>query len=146
MSEHDPRHGALLRRWGAFVARHARTVLVAWLLLIVTGFAVALGAVGTPSLFDRLDSGEIVVDGENQQGRVLLAEGGGSGFEHGARGLLVSGERRSAARGWAPDLQAPGRFGESRRACRVEARASRPGVAAMAVLSLSTFQKFLKML
>ena len=80
MSEHDPRHGALLRRWGAFVARHARTVLVAWLLLIVTGFAVALGAVGTSSLFDRLDSGEIVVDGENQQGRDLLAEGGGSGF------------------------------------------------------------------
>ncbi len=32
------------------------------------------------SLFDRLDSGEIVVDGENQQGRDLLAEGGGSGF------------------------------------------------------------------
>ena len=80
MTEHDPRHGALLRRWGAFVARHARAVVVAWLVLIVTGFAVALGAVGTPSLFDRLDSGEIVVDGENQQGRDLLAEGGGSGF------------------------------------------------------------------
>ena len=40
----------------------------------------ALGVVGTPSLFDRLDSGEIVVAGENQDGRDLLAEGGGSGF------------------------------------------------------------------
>ena len=40
----------------------------------------ALGAFGTPSLFDRLDSGEIVVDGENQAGRDLLATGGGSGF------------------------------------------------------------------
>ena len=43
-------------------------------------FAVALGATGTPSLFSRLDSGEIVVAGENQEGRDLLAEGGGSGF------------------------------------------------------------------
>ena len=80
MSEHDPRHGALLRRWGAVVARRARTVVVVWAVLIVGGFAVALGALGTPSLFDRLDSGEIVVDGENQAGRDLLATGGGSGF------------------------------------------------------------------
>ena len=80
MSEHDPRHGALLRRWGAVVARRARTVVVVWAVLIVGGFAVALGALGTPSLFDRLDSGEIVVDGENQSGRDLLAAGGGSGF------------------------------------------------------------------
>jgi RND superfamily putative drug exporter len=80
MSEHDPRHGALLRRWGAVVARRARTVVVVWAVLIVGGFAVALGALGTPSLFDRLDSGEIVVDGENQTGRDLLATGGGSGF------------------------------------------------------------------
>ncbi|HET6968785.1 MAG TPA: MMPL family transporter [Ornithinibacter sp.] len=80
MTSHDPRHGALLRRWGRVVARHARAVVVGWVVLIVAGFAVALGAVGTPSLFDRLDSGEIVVAGENQDGRDLLAEGGGSGF------------------------------------------------------------------
>ena len=36
--------------------------------------------VGTPSLFDRLDSGEITVDGENQRGRELLAQGGATGF------------------------------------------------------------------
>ena len=35
-------------------------------------------ATGTPSLFSRLDSGEIVVAGENQDGRDLLAEGGGT--------------------------------------------------------------------
>lgn len=80
MTSHDPRHGALLRRWGRVVARHARAVVVGWVVFIVAGFAVALGAVGTPSLFDRLDSGEIVVAGENQDGRDLLAEGGGSGF------------------------------------------------------------------
>ncbi|GAA4401983.1 MMPL family transporter [Fodinibacter luteus] len=80
MTTPDPRHGALLRRWGRLVARRARAVVVGWLVFIVAGFAVALGALGTPSLFDRLDSGEIVVDGENQQGRDLLAEGGGSGF------------------------------------------------------------------
>ena len=80
MTEHDPRHGALLRRWGSLVARRARTVVVSWVVLVVAGFGVALGALGTPSLFDRLDSGEIVVDGENQQGRDLLATGGGSGF------------------------------------------------------------------
>ncbi len=80
MSAHDPRHGALLRRWGAVVARRARTVVIVWAVLVIAGFGVALGAFGTPSLFDRLDSGEIVVDGENQAGRDLLATGGGSGF------------------------------------------------------------------
>ncbi|HYN67474.1 MAG TPA: MMPL family transporter [Ornithinibacter sp.] len=80
MTSHDPRHGALLRRWGRLVARHARAVVVGWVVFIVAGFAVALGAVGTPSLFDRLDSGEIVVAGENQDGRDLLTQGGGSGF------------------------------------------------------------------
>ncbi len=80
MTSPGPRSGALLRRWGALVAHRARIVVLFWILFIVTGFAVALGFVGTPSLFDRLDSGEIVVDGENQQGRDLLDEGGGSGF------------------------------------------------------------------
>ena len=80
MSEHDPRHGALLRRWGAVVARRAAGRRVVWAVLVVAGFGIALGAFGTPSLFDRLDSGEIVVDGENSAGRDLLATGGGSGF------------------------------------------------------------------
>ncbi len=80
MTSPDPHHGALLRHWGALVARRAWGVLVFWVVFIVGGFAVALGAVGTPSLFDRLDSGEIVVAGENQQGRDLLTAAGGSGF------------------------------------------------------------------
>ncbi len=74
-------HGrSALGRWGRFVAAHARAVLVGWLVFVVAGFAVALGALGTPSLFDRLDTGEIVVDGENRTGRAVLADAGGSGF------------------------------------------------------------------
>jgi RND superfamily putative drug exporter len=75
------RHGSpALERWGRLVAHRAKAFVVFWMLFIVVGFAVALGATGTPSLFSRLDSGEIVVAGENQDGRDLLAEGGGSGF------------------------------------------------------------------
>ena len=80
MTTDDPRHGALLKRWGGLVARRARAVLVFWVLFVVGGFTLALGLLGTPSVFDRLESGEIVVDGENQQGRDLLTEAGGSGF------------------------------------------------------------------
>ena len=75
------RHGSpALERWGRHVAHRAKAFVGFWMLFIVVGFAVALGATGTPSLFSRLDSGEIVVAGENQEGRDLLAEGGGSGF------------------------------------------------------------------
>ena len=75
------RHGSpALERWGRHVARHAKAIVGFWVLFIVLGFAVALGATGTPSRFSRLDSGEIVVAGENQDGRDLLAQGGGSGF------------------------------------------------------------------
>ncbi len=83
-------HGrTALERWGRFVAAHARAVLVCWLLFVVAGFGVALGGFGTPSLFDRLDTGEIVVHGENQDGRAVLAEAGGSGFS--TYTLLVDG-------------------------------------------------------
>ena len=75
------RHGSpALERWGRLVAHRSKGFVGFWMLFIVVGFAVALGATGTPSLFSRLDSGEIVVAGENQDGRDLLAEGGGSGF------------------------------------------------------------------
>jgi RND superfamily putative drug exporter len=75
------RHGSpALERWGRLVAHRAKAFVGFWMLFIVVGFAVALGAAGTPSLFSRLDSGEIVVAGENQDGRDLLAQGGGSGF------------------------------------------------------------------
>jgi RND superfamily putative drug exporter len=62
------------------VARHARAVLVFWVLFIVAGFGLATGAFGTESLFDRLHSGEIVVPGENADGRAVLREAGASGF------------------------------------------------------------------
>ena len=80
MTSHDPGGEPLLRRWGAVVARRARAVVVFWVVFVVAGFAVASGAAGTPSLFDRLGSGELTVDGENQRGRDLLAQGGATGF------------------------------------------------------------------
>jgi RND superfamily putative drug exporter len=83
-----PRAGGL-ERWGRLVGRHPRVAVVLWLVFVVAGFGTALGAFGTSSLFDRVDSGEIVVDGENQQGRSVLAEAGGSGFS--TYTLLVEG-------------------------------------------------------
>ena len=80
MTTLDGGRAGLLPRWGAVVARRATAVVVFWVVFVAAGFAVALGAVGTPSLFDRLDSGEITVDGENQRGRELLAQGGATGF------------------------------------------------------------------
>lgn len=80
MTEAPPEHGRLLRRWGAFVARRARWVLAFWIVFIVLGFGLAGGAFGGPSLFDRLHSGEIVVPGENADGRAVLREAGASGF------------------------------------------------------------------
>lgn len=76
----DARHGLLLRRWGRFVARHARWVLAFWVAFIGLGFGVALGAFGTPSVFDRLHSGAITTPGEAQTGLDILTEAGGSGF------------------------------------------------------------------
>ena len=85
----DPRHGVVLRRWGRFVARHAKAVLAFWLLFIVGGFVLSSGALGNEGLFSRLDSGEIVVAGENQDGRAVLTEAGASGFS--TYTLLVEG-------------------------------------------------------
>jgi RND superfamily putative drug exporter len=83
-----PRVGALTR-WGGVVGRHPRAVLGFWVVFIVAGLGTSLGFFGTPSLFDRVDSGEIVVDGENQDGRDVLAQAGGSGFS--TYTLLVRG-------------------------------------------------------
>ncbi|HYN29224.1 MAG TPA: MMPL family transporter [Dermatophilaceae bacterium] len=80
MADHDPRQGVLLRRWGRMVGRHARVVLLLWLLFIVGGLGAALGAFGNQALFDRLQSGEMVAPGENDQGRMLLEEAGATGF------------------------------------------------------------------
>ena len=62
------------------MARHAKAVLVAWIVFLVAGLDLASGAFGNQSLFDRLHSGEIVVPGENADGREVLRQAGASGF------------------------------------------------------------------
>ncbi|MGL4743216.1 MAG: MMPL family transporter [Dermatophilaceae bacterium] len=76
----DTGRDSLLSRCGRAVATRARLVVVVWALFIVAAFATALGLIGTPSLFDRLDSGEVVAEGENLTGREVLNAAGGSGF------------------------------------------------------------------
>ena len=71
----------LLERTGRLVARHARTVVVVWVVAVVLGLGTALGAFGGPSLFDKLTNGEPEVPGESRTGRDLLA------------GQTTSGER-----------------------------------------------------
>ncbi len=89
MTPCPPADASLLTRWGGVVARRAGTIVVFWVVFVVAGLGTALGAFGNPGLFERLDSGEIVVDGENQQGRDILTEAGGSGFS--TYSLLVEG-------------------------------------------------------
>ena len=81
MNTPDPRHGALLHAWGRVVARRARLILLFWVCFIIGGFAIAGGAIGGQSLFERLTSGEITVDGENMAGRDLLVKANASGFQ-----------------------------------------------------------------
>lgn len=52
--------------------------MLTWLLLVVAGFGAAAGAFGGQSLFDRLETGEPTVAGENETGRDLLTQAGGS--------------------------------------------------------------------
>ncbi|MGL4175088.1 MAG: MMPL family transporter [Dermatophilaceae bacterium] len=85
----DSRHGVVLRRWGRTVARRARLIVLLWVVFIAAALVAALGAFGTPSLFDRLDSGEVVVDGENRDGRRVLEQAGSTGF--GTYTLTVEG-------------------------------------------------------
>jgi RND superfamily putative drug exporter len=61
-----------LERLGRAEARHARSITLACLVIVVLAFAVALGALGGGSLFDRLSSGNPDVPGETQTGRQLL--------------------------------------------------------------------------
>ncbi|HEX3005256.1 MAG TPA: MMPL family transporter, partial [Angustibacter sp.] len=54
-------------------ARHARVVVIGWVLVVVAAFALALGALGGGALFDRLNSGEPTVPGDSRTGRDLLS-------------------------------------------------------------------------
>jgi RND superfamily putative drug exporter len=103
-----PERGGL-RRWGSWVARHPRQVLLTWLTLIVLSFATALGAFGNSGLFQRLDAGDIQVTGENQAGREVL--GRFARPSHQIYTLLASGvdvtdpHTRAAGRRAARDLR-----------------------------------------
>lgn len=55
-------------------------MVLVWVVAIIAGFTISLGAFGGPSLFDRLHSGEILTPGQNQDGRDLLTRGGSTGF------------------------------------------------------------------
>ena len=73
---HPDRRSSALSHLGATVARHPRTVAVVWLLAVVAAFGSALGVFTNESLFDRLESGEPTVSGENLTGRDLLTAAG----------------------------------------------------------------------
>ena len=51
-----------LARLGALIARHPRTWIVAWAVVAITCFAVAVGGVTGESLFERLHSGAPTVE------------------------------------------------------------------------------------
>ena len=76
---HPDRRRSALSHLGALVARHPLVVAAAWLLVVVAAFGSALGVFTGESLFDRLESGEPTVAGENLTGRDLLTEAGETG-------------------------------------------------------------------
>jgi RND superfamily putative drug exporter len=69
----------LLERLGRAEARHARAIAITWVVAVGLAFAVALGALGGGSLFERLSSGEPTVPGETQTGRQMLQQRSTSG-------------------------------------------------------------------
>lgn len=77
-TSHPDRSASALSHLGGLVGRHPKTVIVVWLVAVVAAFAGATGAFGNQSLFDRLQSGEPSVAGENLQGRDQLVAAGRS--------------------------------------------------------------------
>lgn len=78
---HPDRSHSALSHLGAALGRRPVVVVVAWVLLVLLGFAAAGGAFGNERLFDRLTTGEPTVPGENETGRDLVADSGSSGFQ-----------------------------------------------------------------
>ena len=76
--DHPDRTASALSHLGAFIGRHPKTVVVVWLVAVVAAFGGATGAFGNQSLFDRLQSGDPAVAGENLQGRDQLVAAGRS--------------------------------------------------------------------
>ena len=62
----------LLQRLGRHAARHRISYVLTWLVLVVLGFGTSLGLLGGSSLFDRLQSGDIVAPGQALEGRELV--------------------------------------------------------------------------
>ena len=69
MTKNEP----LLARLGRNAARHRVGYVSTWAVLVVVGFVTSLGLLGGDSLFDRLQSGDIVAPGQAQTGRDLVA-------------------------------------------------------------------------
>lgn len=69
----------LLARLGRSATRHRGAYLLTWAVLVVLGFLTSLGLLGGDSLFDRLETGDIVAPGDAVTGRDLVTateEGG----------------------------------------------------------------------
>ncbi|GAB3883071.1 MMPL family transporter [Terrabacter terrigena] len=63
-----------LGRLGGLVARHPRWWLLAWVVVAVTCFAVAVGGATGETLFERLHSGAPTVDSEASRAQDVIAE------------------------------------------------------------------------
>ena len=63
-----------LARLGGLIARHPRTWIVAWAVVAITCFAVAVGGVTGESLFERLHSGAPTVESESSRAQEVIAE------------------------------------------------------------------------
>lgn len=89
MSRHLAPRSTLLHRLGTTTGRHPRTVVGAWVVLVVAFFALALGGVTGQGLFDQLHSGDATTPGEAQDARDLLSDAGGGDLDSDT--LMVSG-------------------------------------------------------
>ncbi|MGN6753481.1 MAG: MMPL family transporter [Intrasporangium sp.] len=70
----DPVRTGPLARLGRLVAHHPKTWLLAWLVVTIACFTVAVGGVTGQSLFNRLHSGDPSVGGEAQQARNIIQQ------------------------------------------------------------------------
>lgn len=61
-----------LARLGATQVRHPWRFVVAWLTFTIVAFAVAVAGVGGGSLFSRMHSGDMTVDGEAHEARSII--------------------------------------------------------------------------
>lgn len=62
-----------LLRLGRSTARHPLAFVLTWLVLVVAGFAASLGLLGTPALFDRLESGPVEAPGQALTASALIS-------------------------------------------------------------------------